>query len=97
MNTRDDLVKQSKLLSTAIKNMNEKLKRAPEDEESEDEDEDRKTTEASVVVLSPWPSVDDASGKFCDDTFLLAAIVLPDSTAITLAFALTRERLCVCV
>jgi hypothetical protein len=37
--------------------------------------------------------VDNASGEFCDDTFLLVAIVLPGS--ITLVFALTRERSCV--
>ena len=59
-----------------------------EDEESEDEDEDE-DRKVLVVVLHPCLSMDDASGRFLDDTFLLVAVVLPDSTTITLAFAST--------
>ena len=60
-----------------------------EDEGSEGEDEeDRKVIEV-LVVLHPCLSMDDASGRFLDDTFLLVAAVLPDSTTITLAFAST--------
>ena len=60
-----------------------------EDDEDEDEDEDEVEDRKTIEVLL---GVDDASGEFCDDDFLPVAIVLPDSTTITLTvFALARE------
>ena len=56
--------------------------------EAEDSDEDEVEDRKAIEVLV---GVDDASSEFCDDTFILVAIVQPDSTTITLVFALTPE------